>query len=238
MTGRCVDRRSLLAGGAAVAALAVGAPLASIVAGVDRGRRLIEPRETELELVPGRLTRSLFSYAERAPAPELRVRQGQQMSVLLRNALDEPTTIHWHGIRLPNAVDGVPFLTQPYVYKGETFDYTFTPPDAGTYWYHPHCNSLVQLSRGLGGLLIVEERRDPGFDADIALNLRDWRLGADGQLASLFVPRQAARGGTAGAVHTANWLQAPAYDAPSGGLVRLRLAATDVTRIYRPALEG
>src|SRR5262245_39247579 len=71
MTGRCVDRRSLLAGGAAVAALAVGAPLASIVAGAGRGRRLIEPRETELELVPGRPTRSLFSYAERAPAPEL-----------------------------------------------------------------------------------------------------------------------------------------------------------------------
>jgi FtsP/CotA-like multicopper oxidase with cupredoxin domain len=239
MTRRCVDRRSLLAGGASVAAIAAGAPLMSIIAGAPLpGRRLIEPRETEFELIPGRLTRSLYSYADRAPAPELRVRQGEPMRVQLRNALGEPTTIHWHGIRLPNACDGVPFLTQPFVHTGETFDYMFTPPDAGTYWYHPHCNSLVQLSRGLGGLLIVEEARDPGYDADIALNLRDWRLGPDGQFASLYVPRQAARGGTTGTVRTANWRQGPAYDVPSGGLVRLRLAATDVTRTYRPAIVG
>jgi FtsP/CotA-like multicopper oxidase with cupredoxin domain len=201
-------------------------------------RTLLEPRETEFDLVARLRTRSLLSYADRRPAPELRVRQGEQVSVLLRNGLDEPTTVHWHGIRLPNAADGVPFLTQPLVYKGETFDYTFSPPDAGTYWYHPHCNSLEQMSRGLGGLLIVEEARAPGYDADIALNLRDWRLGQDGQFTSLFVPRQAARGGTLGPVRTANWLREPGYDAPSGGLVRLRLAATDVSRVYRPAVEG
>jgi FtsP/CotA-like multicopper oxidase with cupredoxin domain len=233
-----IDRRSLLVGGAALAGAAAFAPLVWRRAGGQLPGRTIEPRETEFELVAGMTTRALLSYSDRGPAPELRVRQGEPAGVRLLNRMEEPTTIHWHGIRLPNAMDGVPFLTQAYVHKGETFDYAFTPPDAGTYWYHPHCNSLAQMSRGLGGLLIVEERRDPGFDADIALNLRDWRLGADGQLASLFVPRQAARGGTSGAVHTANWRQAPAYDAPSGGLVRLRLVATDVTRIYRPATEG
>jgi FtsP/CotA-like multicopper oxidase with cupredoxin domain len=233
----CIDRRSILTGGAAVAAAGAMAPLASILTRAA-SRILLEPRETDCELVAGVYTRSLYSYADRAPAPELRVRQGAPMSVLLRNGLDEPTTIHWHGIRLPNTVDGVPFLTQPFVHKGETFDYTFTPPDAGTYWYHPHCNSLVQLSRGLGGLLIIEEARDPGYDADIALNLRDWRLGPDGQLTGLFVPRQTARAGTFGMVRTANWRREPTYDAPSGGLVRLRLAATDVTRIYRPVVEG
>lgn len=239
MTKHCINRRSLVVGGAAVAAVGAALPLASIVASPPSpNRRLLEPRETEFELVAGVQTKALFSYAGHGPAPELRVRQGEPMSVLLRNALDEPTTIHWHGIRLPNAADGVPFLTQPYVYKGDTFDYTFTPPDAGTYWYHPHCNSLVQLSRGLGGLLIVEEARDPGYDADIAINLRDWRLGRDGQLTDLYVLRQTARAGTHGTIRTANWRQAPTYDAPSGGLVRLRLAATDVTRVYRPAIEG
>lgn len=239
MTKPCIDRRSLLIGGAAAATASAALPLASIVAGPPSpSRRVLEPRETEFELVAGVQTRALYSYTDRGPAPELRVRQGEALSVLLRNGLDEPTTIHWHGIRLPNAADGVPFLTQPYVYRGDTFDYTFTPPDAGTYWYHPHCNSLVQLSRGLGGLIIVEEARDPGYDADIALNLRDWRLGSDGQLTDLYVLRQTARAGTFGAVRTANWRRAPTYEVPSGGLVRLRLAVTDVTRIYRPALEG
>lgn len=236
MTNHRINRRSLLVGSAAVGA---ALPLASIVAGPPAPRRrVLEPRETEFELLAGVQTRFLLSYADRGPAPELRVRQGAPMSALLRNALNEATTIHWHGIRLPNAVDGVPFLTQPFVHKGETFEYTFTPPDAGTYWYHPHCNSLVQMSRGLGGLLIVEEARDPGYDADIALNLRDWRLGPDGQLTDLYVPRQTARAGTFGTVRTANWRQSPTYDTPSGGLVRLRLAATDVTRVYRPAIEG
>jgi FtsP/CotA-like multicopper oxidase with cupredoxin domain len=239
MPWRRMDRRTLLAGGAAVAAAGAAAPLVSMVAGAGPpARTILEPRETEFELVAGAPTRALLSYADQGPAPELRVRQGEPISVLLRNRLDEPTTVHWHGIRLPNAVDGVPFLTQPFVHKGEAFDYTFTPPDAGTYWYHPHCNSLVQMGRGLGGLLIVGEARDPGYDADIALNLRDWRLGPDGQLAALYVPRQAARAGTFGTVRTANWRQEPGYDAPSGGLVRLRLAATDVTRVYRLALEG
>jgi len=239
VTWRCVDRRSVLVGGAAVAAAAAAVPRVSTVVGARPPKgTVLEPRETEFELVAGVQTKSLFSYADCSTAPELRVRQGEQISVLLRNGLDEPTTIHWHGIRLPNAVDGVPFLTQPFVHKGETFDYIFTPPDAGTYWYHPHCNSLVQMSRGLGGLLVVEEARDPGYDADIALNLRDWRLGPDGQLDNLFVPRQAARAGTFGTLRTANWRQEPTYDAPGGGLVRLRLAATDVTRVYRLGLEG
>jgi FtsP/CotA-like multicopper oxidase with cupredoxin domain len=116
MTKHGIDRRSLLVGGAAAAAVGAALPLASIVAGPPSpSRKVLEPRETELELVAGVQTRGLYSYTDRGPAPELRVRQGEPLSVLLRNALDEPTTIHWHGIRLPNAFDGVPFLTQLYV---------------------------------------------------------------------------------------------------------------------------
>ena len=65
---------------------------------------------------------------------------------------------HWHGIRLPNAMDGVPSLTQPPIRPGGTFVYEFTPPDAGTFWYHPHANSRQQFGRGLAGAVIVEER--------------------------------------------------------------------------------
>jgi FtsP/CotA-like multicopper oxidase with cupredoxin domain len=94
------------------------------------------------------------------------------------------------------------------------------------------------MGRGLAGLIVVEDPADPVFDAEIVLNLRDWRLGGDGQFIAQFKPRDAARAGTFGTVRTANWRQSPQYDAPAGGLVRLRLAATDVTRILALQVEG
>ncbi|PCH81109.1 MAG: copper oxidase [Hyphomicrobiales bacterium] len=176
-------------------------------------------------------TRNVFTFGKSSP-PTLWLEQGQPFRAILKNELDEPTTIHWHGTRLPNDMDGVAFLTQPVVYKGEEFEYKFTPPDAGTYWYHPHCNSLEQLSKGMTGLLIVREIKDPGFDIDLPVNLKDWRLGADGQFLNFYKPRNSARSGTYGTVRTSNWQQAPVYDLPAGSLVRLRLCVTDVTRVF------
>ncbi len=234
-----LSRRSVLAGGAAVASAAAGAALVSVVAGAkDAGQITLEPRVTEFDFGAGQPTRNVLSYAERRAAPILRVRQGDRLAVRLRNGLPEPTTIHWHGIRLPNAMDGVPFLTQSFVYENETFDYSFVLPDAGSYWYHPHCNSLQQLSYGLTGLLIVDEAKDPGFDADLALNVRDWRLDEAGQFIKLYNPRQTARAGTHGTVRTANWHRAPELEAPAGSLTRLRVVITDVTRIYKLGLDG
>ena len=149
--------------------------------------------------------------------------------------------MHWHGLRIPNAMDGVPYLTQFPIAPGEAFDYRFAPPDAGTYWYHPHCMTMDQMALGLTGVMIVEEADDPGFDAEIVLNLRDFRLREDGGWLKLWTARNAARAGTPGTAMTANWRRDPVYDAPAGGLVRLRLAATDTTRIYRifvPGMEG
>jgi FtsP/CotA-like multicopper oxidase with cupredoxin domain len=135
-------------------------------------------------------------------------------------------------------MDGVPFLVQPYVYTGDHFDYAFTPPDAGTFWYHPHCNTLTQMGHGLTGVIVVEAAGDPEFDSEIVLNLRDWRLGDDAQFIDQFRPRDAARTGTYGTVRTANWLDQPQYDALAGGLLRLRVAITDVTRIYAFRVDG
>jgi FtsP/CotA-like multicopper oxidase with cupredoxin domain len=135
-------------------------------------------------------------------------------------------------------MDGVPFLVQPYVYQGDHFDYAFTPPDAGTFWYHPHCNTLIQMGHGLTGVIVVENPNDPAFDAEVVINLRDWRLGDDGQFIEQFRPRDAAKTGTFGTVRTANWLDQPQFDAPAGGLVRLRAAITDVTRIYAFRVDG
>ncbi|MFD2855521.1 multicopper oxidase family protein [Seohaeicola zhoushanensis] len=144
------------------------------------------------ELLKGFVTDAMVSTLPDAPPPVLRLKQGQPFTARVENATPDYTTMHWHGLRLPNAMDGVPYLTQFPIGQGEAFDYTFTPPDAGTYWYHPHCMTMDQMARGLTGILVVEEAEPPGFDRDIALNLRDFRLGGDGQFIDLWTARGAA----------------------------------------------
>ncbi|MFD1746120.1 multicopper oxidase family protein [Rhizobium helianthi] len=240
-----LSRRTLLKTGAGLAAYGIGLGAAAFA-----HRSAEAANSVELEAATGdalldgqHLTHGVMTYrrkdqAEMLMPPTLRMRKGERFSARLTNRLDEPTTIHWHGLRIDNRMDGVPFLTQPYVYTGDSFDYSFVPPDAGTFWYHPHCNTLTQMGRGMTGMLIVEDPADQTFDADIAINLRDWRLGSDGQFIEMFKPRDAAKNGTFGTVRGANWQIRPDYHAPSGGLVRLRLVASDVTRIYQLKLEG
>jgi FtsP/CotA-like multicopper oxidase with cupredoxin domain len=198
-------------------------------------------RTTTAEILPGRTTEGLMSYAEGGPAPVLRLRQGEPAILRFRNAMDELTTVHWHGIRVPHAMDGVAWVSQFPIGRDESFDYAFTAPDAGTYWYHPHCNTFEQLQRGLNGIVIVEERDDPGFDADLPVLLRDFRLDEEGRFTPFTTLRNQARNGTLGNVMTANWQVDPVLAAPSGGIARLRLCNSDVTRLHRlylPATAG
>jgi FtsP/CotA-like multicopper oxidase with cupredoxin domain len=124
-----------------------------------------------------------WSYNASVPGPELRFKQGQRLRVEVENALPAQTTVHWHGIRLPNAMDGVPGLTQaPIAANGGRFVYEFDLPDAGTYWYHPHLGDGEQLARGLYGALIVEERDPPAVDRDVVWILSDWRLDREAAL--------------------------------------------------------
>jgi FtsP/CotA-like multicopper oxidase with cupredoxin domain len=105
------------------------------------------------------------------PGPILRARRGEELRIRLVNELSEPTLLHWHGVRLPNAMDGAAPLTQPAVAPGAHFDYRFTPRDAGTYWYHA---ATAQAGRGLAGVLIVEELQPPEIDRDLVLLFQDW----------------------------------------------------------------
>ena len=116
-----------------------------------------------------RLGSSGLGYDGIAPGPTLRVRRGDELRVRLVNELAAPTSVHWHGIRLPNAMDGVPQLTQPAVAPGASFDYRFRPPDAGTFWYHAYIAG--QTDRGLAGAFIVEDAQPVDVDRDIALLL-------------------------------------------------------------------
>ncbi|MGZ5814332.1 MAG: multicopper oxidase family protein [Xanthobacteraceae bacterium] len=110
-----------------------------------------------------------MGYYGVVPGPTFRLRRGEELRVRLVNELPAATSVHWHGIRLPNAMDGVPQLTQPAVAPGASFDYRFRPPDAGTFWYHAY--AAGQADRGLAGALIVEEAQPVDVDRDIALVL-------------------------------------------------------------------
>jgi FtsP/CotA-like multicopper oxidase with cupredoxin domain len=164
-----------------------------------------------------------WGYDGIVPGPLLRIRRGQELHVRLINQLPEETTVHWHGLRLPNAMDGVPHLTQAPIPAGGTFDYRFKVPDAGTFWYHPHLYASEQLDRGLSGVLIVEEPGPVEADRDVVLVLDDWRLKPDGSNdeASFRSFHDAAHAGRIGTHLTIN--AQPALDLPVKANERLRL---------------
>ena len=108
-----------------------------------------------VEVAPG-VTMSAWAYNGTVPGPVLRYHQGDTVRVTLVNDLPEATSIHWHGIPVPNGMDGVPGVSAPAVQPGQSFTYVFTAPPPGTYWYHPHADSAYQIGAGLYGLLIVD----------------------------------------------------------------------------------
>src|SRR5579872_198246 len=112
-----------------------------------------------------------LAYNGTIPGPVLRVRLGQRLRARYVNHTGEPSTIHWHGMILPNAMDGVPDVTQTAVPNGGEFLYEFTPGPTGTRWYHSHAR--MQQLRGLFGMIVVEDPRDDRADQDIALVFHD-----------------------------------------------------------------
>ncbi len=126
----------------------------------------------EVQVGAGRSWRT-WLYQGRFPGPEIRVKEGERLRVVLENRLPEPTTVHWHGVPVPNAMDGVPGVTQPAVPPGETFVYDYVAEPAGSYLYHSHVG--LQLDRGLLGPLIIEEREPHiAYDREHTLLLDDW----------------------------------------------------------------
>ena len=174
-----------------------------------------------------------WGYNGSVPGPTLRYRQGDQVRILLDNGLAQSTSVHWHGIRLPNAMDGVPHVTQPPVEPGETFAYVFELPDAGTYWYHSHLNGPEQLARGLVGALIVEEPEAYPVDRDIAWFLDDWRLNREGAVVEDFNNlHDVSHAGRIGNTVTINGQLPHSIDVRPGERIRLRLTNAANGRIF------
>ncbi len=166
-----VTRRDFLA------ATAAGAGLALLPVMAQASARILRARAARLALAGAAHPQTaVWGYEGTVPGPELRFRQGERLRVEIENLLPADTTVHFHGIRLPNAMDGVPDLTQPPIAaRGGKFVYEFALPDAGTYWYHPHLGSPEQVGRGLYGALVVEEAAPPAVDRDLVWMLGDWR---------------------------------------------------------------
>ena len=181
----------------------------------------------------------VWCYDGRIPGPEIRVRQGEPVRVVVRNDLSEGTTVHWHGIRLPIAMDGVPGISQPPIRPAERFTYEFTPPDAGTFWYHPHADSLQQLGRGMAGALIVEEPHPVAVDRDVLWVLTDWRLTEEAQIASGFGNgMEAAMSGRVGNTVTLNGVVSNEEPVRPGERIRLRLVNSSLARIMALRFQG
>lgn len=229
-----IDRRSLLGAGASLAA-------AALFPRRSRGGTAAAVREFSLVSAPGRVSlvgpphpeTDVWSYNASIPGSEIRVRQGARLRILVENRLPQATTVHWHGVRVPNAMDGVPFLTQKPIAPGETFTYEFEVPDAGTYWYHPDHHSSEQIGRGLSGALIVEEVEPPNVDRDLVWVLGDWRLARYASIENDFVNRmEMMMGGRIGNVVTINGRVPETISVRAGERLRLRLINAAPARIF------
>ncbi len=167
----------------------------------------------------------LLGFNGSTPGPVLRLPQAKVSEIRVINSLAEPTAVHWHGLRIDNAMDGVPGMTQDAIAPGESFRYLLNPPDAGTYWYHSHHRSWEQLARGLAGVLIVEEQQAQDFDQDLVFAIDDWRLDDDLQFdeTSFGSLHDWAHGGRLGNYLTVNGQTLPEFQVVSGQRVRLRV---------------
>jgi FtsP/CotA-like multicopper oxidase with cupredoxin domain len=226
-----MHRRNFLAS----AAVLLAAPKSTLAD--DRQKTLLAGAFSQ-QILPTRYAgpTAVLGFNGAIPGPELRVQQGETLSVRLENGLDQGTAVHWHGVRLDNAMDGVPSMTQPLVEAGASFDYHFRLPDAGTYWYHSHYVSNEQVARGLIGPLIVEEAQAPDVDHDLPVVLTDWKLDPEGQLTDDF-------GNTHDVAHAGrmgNFAKAflPQVGLRQGERVRLRLINAAANRIFPVILKG
>jgi FtsP/CotA-like multicopper oxidase with cupredoxin domain len=232
-------RRSVLGGVSAmlVALTAKPASAETTPAGPPDAIRLLRAVPGKAKIYPEAAEAAdIWAFDGGLPAPILRVRLGETFKLRLTNETPSPLALHWHGLRGPNAMDGVAGLTQPPIPPGGQFDYSFAPPDAGTFLVRPLVPGRAgeAAGRGLSALLVVEEREPPKLDGDYALVVRDWRVTPAGTLEPFGQTESAAYAGRLG-----NRIDVAGFPAPNrlelapGARIRLRLANAANARIMR-----
>jgi FtsP/CotA-like multicopper oxidase with cupredoxin domain len=182
----------------------------------------------------------MLAYDGSIPGPTLRVRQGAELTVLVRNDGDHETTVHWHGLRLDNAYDGVPYETQAPIPVGGSFTYRLRFPDDGVFWYHPHVREDYGLEMGLYGNIIVDPLDEawPPADREALVTLDDVLI-EDGRIAPFRIdgPTHTAMGRFGNVMLTGGYTDLR-LDAAAGEVVRLFLTNTANTRIFKIVVPG
>ncbi|UQA57261.1 multicopper oxidase family protein [Polyangium aurulentum] len=199
----------------------------------------LSARPSDLEILPGTTTPA-WTYDGGLPGPFIRAKLGDRVIVHFKNELPSPTTVHWHGIRVPANMDGTPGHSQPDTLPGESFTYDFVASDPGLYWYHPHVDSAVQVGNGLYGPLLVD---DPGegekLGDELVLVLSDMAIAEDGSLED---PKTGGNFGTLfgreGNVLLVNGRVDPTIEARAGLRQRWRIVNAAKSRYYYLAIAG
>ena len=199
----------------------------------------ITAKVARVEVAPGKVVEA-WTYDGGLPGPLIRGRVGDRLIVHFKNELPQPTTIHWHGVRVPIEMDGVPGISQPDVQPGDSFTYDFVLRDASLYWYHPHVFSAAQVGFGLYGALLVEGPEDEiGIPDQLTIVLSDIGFDRQGKL------EPANSGGPAGMVFgregaylLVNGKVMPTLRARSGAPQRWRIVNTAKSRFFFLDLEG
>jgi FtsP/CotA-like multicopper oxidase with cupredoxin domain len=143
-----------------------------MVGGVKEFHLVAEP--IKREFAKGMVI-NCWGYNGQSPGPTIEAVEGDRVRILVSNKLPEPTSVHWHGIHLPNGMDGVGGLTQPHIKPGETYAYELTLKQNGTFMYHPHSDEMVQMAMGMEGFLIIHPRKpERQIDRDFCIFLQEW----------------------------------------------------------------
>ncbi len=196
-------------------------------------RYRLEAAQIDWEIAPGRTVRG-YGFNGQVPGPVLEAKQGVPLEIEFTNRLPEPTMIHWHGLRIPASMDGTETVQRP-IQPGETFTYRFTPPDAGTFWYHPHFNETEQLEKGLYGALIVRAADELALDDEKILVFDDLRVDKDGQIAK-FGGLMDRHNGREGNVRLINGTSEPELTIAAGQIERWRIVNASSARYVRLSL--
>jgi FtsP/CotA-like multicopper oxidase with cupredoxin domain len=236
-----LSRRTLIKSSSAALGLA-GLPAAVAWAQTKSKPIHLTTGFVEKELRPGGPMANFWGFNGSVPGPVMRYRKGDAASIMVSNGLSVDTAVHWHGLRVPNAMDGVPNVTQHPIKPGENMLYEYRVHDSGTFWYHPHQSSFEQVPRGLYGAYIVEEDKPIEVDREEIWVLSDVKISANGRQVEDFgrildlanegrIGNQVLLNGNAVGANQK-------FAVRSGERVRLRLVNAASARIFNLKLAG
>lgn len=189
--------------------------------------------------VSDRKTVRAWGFNNTVPGPVIKAKKGDTVAVHVTNNLEQPTIIHWHGIRLTSAMDGTSDVQTP-IAPGETFEYRFEVPDAGTFWYHSHENETEQMERGMYGALIVEDDTDPVMDEERIFMIDDMKLtpSNDFKRGNFFHRWIERHDGREGETLLINGKERPEINMHAGQMERWRFINSSSAKYFRMYLGG